>query len=1458
YFVITIYDIMHTSEPEPNQDYDLNTPITSTTGLRQGLTSYGDAHFSLFLRKVFIKSLGYSEDALSRPIVGIINTFSGFNPCHANVPQLIEAAKRGIHLNGGLAVEFPTISVHESFSHPTSMFLRNLMSMDTEEMIRAQPLDACIMIGGCDKTVPAQLMGGISANKPILPLITGPMLPGSHRGKRIGACTDCRNNWAAFRAGEIDVEEISAVNEELAPTIGTCGVMGTASTMACITAALGMMPLRGASAPAVSSARLRIAEETGANAVAIAKSGRKPQDVLTKESFLNAITVLQAIGGSTNAVVHLLAIANRHPEIQGVITLQTIEEIGRKTPLLIDLKPSGENYMNDFHNAGGMAALLQVLRPLLHLSTLTITGQTLGEVLDTAQSKRVSFPQEIIRPLSNPLYPSSSLAVLQGNLAPNGAVIKASASKDRSLLSHTGPAVVFENSVDLAQRIDDPDLPVTKESVLVLKGIGPIGNPGMPEAGLIPIPKKLAEAGVKDMLRLSDGRMSGTAGGTIVLHISPESAIPSSPFGVIKTGDLIICDLESRRLHVEIPDDMLQTRILQRKQRLEGEAGPVQVRKQRRGYRGLYERSVNQAHEGTDFDFLTAGGASGDGRRSSMSFDPTRPRGRPAHTPGVTTLAYTPDGKRVITVGSNSAIRIYTIGDDGEPKTLDDGLLDGFVGIGATNDSFIVGTEDGQVWQFDTSSGRMGTQLVRCALPVRDVTVSHDGQWAAVASDELTVKLVKIDNQTETRYLRDQLTSSKHVTFDPNGRFVTVSAIDGILSVYSLTEDEPELVRKLDGVIRKLEPDAEATSRAVWHPDGTAFAVAEGTRDIAVYSISEWKKEKSFKSGHTGDITALSWAPNGALLLSAGADGKVVLWESRTQNILHRFDFPNVINLAWHPNNNSASFTTSDGELFIWDKFVPKAYEAHLQKALQAAPIYPGPLNDISNNVQQTLTDRSREAIKRAALRAPPDELDDILGDDMDMEDNFVEDDDGAGYLEDLNEYGKRNGDHLDDLDGPLGKRIQSGIAKPKSHPPIQPGSTPWAGSRRYLCLNLTGAVWTVDQETHHTVTVEFYDRELHRDFHFTDPYQYDKACLNENGTLFANSPADGPATIFYRPHETWTTRADWRTELPEGEKVRALALSDSYIVAVTTKDYVRVYTLFGTPYRVYRQKSEAVTCAAWRDYIMTIGNGPVGPDGRFTSLRYTIENVKRDEICQNEDVVALPSEARLQSVFFSDNGDPCIYDTTGVLLVLQHWRTPGQARWVPLLDTKQLIRLAKGRKEETYWPVAVAQDKFHCIILKGGDKNPYFPRPLLSEFEFQVPISSQAVGSANESEEGASERTTIKFEEAFVRGNVLLSLYQDLIDSTNATASQRTELVRKEVEIDKILLQMLAIECREGEERGMKALELVTMMNDRNGKMLEAATKVASRYERGVLEDKIRELAERRVMGMDDDDELA
>ncbi|CAN9473562.1 unnamed protein product [Alternaria alternata] len=617
---------MSANQSATTSDYDLDIPVpASASGLRQGLTSYGDAHFSLFLRKVFIKALGYSDDALSRPIIGIVNTYSSFNPCHANIPQLIEAVKRGVQLNGGLAIDFPTISLHESFASPTSMFLRNLMSMDTEEMIRAQPCDAVVLIGGCDKTTPAQLMGGISANKPIVHLVTGPMMPGSYKGARIGACTDCRNNWAKFRAGTIDVEDISAINDELAPTVsktkvlsnrtlnnilkaGTCGVMGTASTMACILVALGMMPFKGATAPAVSSARLRIAEESGKLAVDAAATRRVPKALLSRESFLNAMTVLQAIGGSTNAVVHLMAIIGRHPTVAGTIDLSTFDDIGRRTPLLVDLKPSGKNYMTDFHNSGGTLALLHALKPLLYLDVMTVSGKSLGEEIDSAPYAREprSSPTNCLHSLADPLYPASSLVVLHGNLAPGGAVMKASASKDRTLLQHSGRAVVFVNSADLAARIDDPELDVDANSVLVLQNIGPVGNPGMPEAGLIPIPRKLSEKGVEDMLRLSDGRMSGTAGGTIVLHISPESSNPDSVLGVVQNGDMIECDVEKRLLHLRVSDEEIEQRIASRK--LELEATVTASASHTRGYRGLYMRTVNQAQQGADFDFLTAAG----------------------------------------------------------------------------------------------------------------------------------------------------------------------------------------------------------------------------------------------------------------------------------------------------------------------------------------------------------------------------------------------------------------------------------------------------------------------------------------------------------------------------------------------------------------------------------------------------------------------------------------------------------------------------------------------------------------------------------------------------------------------------------------------------------------------------------------------------------------------------------
>jgi len=574
---------------QPDQPDHPIAPAATPGGMSKGLTNYGDAGFSLFLRKAFIKGAGYTDSALDKPVIAITNTGSAYNPCHGNAPQLIEAVKRGVMLAGGLPMDFPTISIHESFSAPTSMLMRNLMSMDTEEMIRAQPMDAVVLIGGCDKTVPAQLMGAASAGIPAIQLVTGAMLTGSHRGERVGACTDCRRYWGRFRAGEIDAEEVADVNNQLVASVGTCSVMGTASTMACIAEALGMTVPGGASPPAVTADRIRVAEQTGTLAVQMARERLTIDKVLTAKAFENAMRVLLAIGGSTNGIIHLTAIAGR---MGFELDLKALDRMGRDTPVLLDLKPSGQYYMEDFHHAGGMATLLRELKPLLHLDAMTVTGRTLGEEMERHPA---AFPQNVVRPASNPIYPQGGIAVLQGNLAPGGAIIKQSAA-DAKLMEHEGRAVVFENVQDMAERIDSNDLDVHADDIIVLKNIGPKGAPGMPEAGYIPIPMKLARQGVKDIVRISDGRMSGTASGTIVLHVTPEAAI-GGPLAYVQNGDRIRLSVAARSLDLLVSVEELDRRRA---------AAPVVEPTADRGYLKLFLQTVTQADKGVDFDFLRA------------------------------------------------------------------------------------------------------------------------------------------------------------------------------------------------------------------------------------------------------------------------------------------------------------------------------------------------------------------------------------------------------------------------------------------------------------------------------------------------------------------------------------------------------------------------------------------------------------------------------------------------------------------------------------------------------------------------------------------------------------------------------------------------------------------------------------------------------------------------------------
>ena len=563
----------------------MNEAPAAKSGLARNTANYGDRDFALYLRRSFAKSMGYSQAMLDRPVVGIVDTGSGYNNCHRTVPELIEAVKRGVLAAGGLPMPFPTVSLCEPSLFPTSMHYRNLAALDTEAMLTAQPMDAAVLIGGCDKTVPAQLMAAASADIPSVQLVTGPMLATPYQGERLSACTDCRRYWAAYRAGPVTAERIGEIEGRLATTAGTCGVMGTASTMACIAEALGMVPLGHGSIPAVHADRLRAAEEAGALAVTLIASPIRPSEIITAASVENALRVLLALGGSTNALIHLTAIAGR----RGVrVDLHRLNELSDTTPVLVDLKPTGEGYMEDFHAAGGMPALLWELRDLLHLGVRDVTGAPLERRL----CEPVFVDRRYIRARDEPVSPVGGLVALFGSLAPRGAIVKRSAATP-ALFETEARAMVFDGLEDLANRIDDPSLDVTEHDILVLKNAGSLTPAGMPEAGYLPIPQKLARAGVKDMVRMSDCRMSGTAFGTIVLHITPEAAA-GGPLGLVESGDRIRLSVKERRLDLLVASDVLERR----------RAAWHPPAKPTRGWDRIIAEQVLQADEGCDLAVL--------------------------------------------------------------------------------------------------------------------------------------------------------------------------------------------------------------------------------------------------------------------------------------------------------------------------------------------------------------------------------------------------------------------------------------------------------------------------------------------------------------------------------------------------------------------------------------------------------------------------------------------------------------------------------------------------------------------------------------------------------------------------------------------------------------------------------------------------------------------------------------
>jgi dihydroxy-acid dehydratase len=558
-----------------------------TSELRSARWFEGD-DVPAFVHRSALRAEGLPTAAFEgRPVIGICNSWSELVNCNVHFRALANSVRRGVLQAGGLPLEFPTMSLGEQLMKPTTMLYRNLMAMDVEESIRAYPLDGVVLVAGCDKTVPAQLLGAASADVPAIMLTGGPATPAVFRGREIGVGTDLWEYTDDLRAGRMSREEYDELEAASGPSVGHCPEMGTASTLAAVVEGLGMTLPGAAAAPATDARRYQAADAIGRRAVELARDKVRPSQILTRQAFDNAITVMLAVGGSTNVVIHLLALAGRC----GVeLDLDRFDQISRRTPLLANVRPSGKHLVEQLFHAGGVPALMKELEPLLQTDAITVSGQTVGENLEHV---RHSSDRAVIAPLATPVKPAEGLAVVRGSLAPDGAVIKISAA-DPQLLTHRGPAVVFDGMDDLIARIDDPGLDVEPDSVLVLRGAGPVGAPGMPEWGALPIPQKLLAAGVRDMVRVSDARMSGTAYGTVVLHVAPEG-VKAGPLAVIRSGDIVELDVPNRRLDLNLSPEEIEDRLADFTS-----PAPKYVR----GYGAMFLDHVTQAHEGCDFDFL--------------------------------------------------------------------------------------------------------------------------------------------------------------------------------------------------------------------------------------------------------------------------------------------------------------------------------------------------------------------------------------------------------------------------------------------------------------------------------------------------------------------------------------------------------------------------------------------------------------------------------------------------------------------------------------------------------------------------------------------------------------------------------------------------------------------------------------------------------------------------------------
>ncbi|WBW70912.1 DNA polymerase alpha accessory factor Mcl1 [Schizosaccharomyces osmophilus] len=803
---------------------------------------------------------------------------------------------------------------------------------------------------------------------------------------------------------------------------------------------------------------------------------------------------------------------------------------------------------------------------------------------------------------------------------------------------------------------------------------------------------------------------------------------------------------------------------------------------------------------------------------------------RYAHTDGLTRLAYTLDGTFLLTVGSNLVIRKFQVGSDEEPESIDN-HQDPITGIAVSKTHFCTCSEDATICVYPIDNSSEHNLLARTTLPVRDIAYSTDGNWVAIASDETAVKLVNTTELTQIHSLRPSKTSNKHVSFSPNEKFLAISSCNGILYFYDA--HSRDLVKFLTNTIFSVEGDSDLTSKAVWHPFDGTFAVADSENQVSVISTDDWLAlYKLSPKENYSSITDVAWSSNGRFLAASFRDTGILVWDTFSKEIVSEHHYPNVVALAWQPFANVLSFTTNQGVLYNCPEAIPLSEsitEADFQKRNQLKNGHKKRivLDEAEENLygSQNTNDDSVAAGGITNEENIGDFNENALDDPFDLDgDSYIVNDHELEVAKKRKARPMRDHQPVSFEDGTRKRRLLHSAV----HKPVYAGSTPWQGNRRYLCLNLVGFIWTVQQDDgHNTITVEFHDETNHRRYHFPDDQKFEMACLDEEGALFsAPATEQSPGVIYYKPHVDWSRRSEWALMLPmEDESPVSIALSSSVVVACTTSGYVRIYSRTGFPISMYRSKQQPfVACSAFKDLIMIVANGGPTADGT-PQLVYTIEDTSKNYVYQSNDGLALPPTGELQSIFFSDVGDPYMFDSDGVLLVLLHWRTHGQAKWIPVLDTNELER--RKSRQESYWPVTVADNQFHCILLKGNARYPYFPRPMFTEFPFRIPCTVVTFDAPT---------SVPALEELQLRNAVLLTLTEEAIEEGDANQDQQLQVTKLEANIDKALLQLIQKACLE--EKLERIFELTKAL--RRTPSILAAQKIALHHSLTQIAEKI------------------